>query len=838
LKKYTAMKRHLFFLSSLISSLSISLNAQVLTIAQVQGGGAESPYVNLSVTVKGAVTGVYSAGYFMRDSETAWSGIYVYEQTNKPSLGDTIQITGTVTEYYTWTELKSLTAYKVISTGNPAPEPVVLFTGDIDESWESCFVLVKKAKCTNPSLPYTEWAVDDGSGQLVVHNLAYSYTPQLDEKYNITGNVSFDFGAYKIEPRFAADVQVAATIFINSEVYPDTIEKNRISLSWTTNFPGSTELAWGTTPAMEMGSLTDTTASLNHSATIEGLVPANFYYVRAFSVNGTDTTRSAPILYSTVSESSGEIRVCFNRAGIPPKESDAPGTYTSSMIDTMVAYVNLAQSTLDLAIYDWTNFASFSDQRNLALVDAINAAFQRGVIVRFMTDAKPTNEVLANLDPAIPILKVKTAAIMHDKFFIVDAESASNSWLITGSTNPTYNNLVMDLNNLVAIQDQSVAKAYALEFNEMYGSIGESPDTLKSLIGSNKKDNTPHHFLVNGKRIEVYFSPSDLTTGHIISALNKAETRIDFAIMAFTEDLLGNALVDANARGVKVKGIIDYIEYSGSEYPKLVAAGINVLDYMNPDGSGWPDAPTLHHKFAVVDAGTPEGTVITGSHNWTASAESKNDENTLIIHDEGLADLYRSEVERIYRLLKPMTCNNDTVELLDPTWPFNIYVTANDTLPASFGLSIVREPEYGTATVEPDFSILYDPQIAIALSEPSVGNVISFYDTIVYQVCHTNDPDYCLQASVFIKLDFTTSIRGLKSSQVRLWPNPVVSELNVQSEKPVSTFEILDLTGKSLRVLKPMKAEFAIQMPEAKSVYLIRITADPGETLMRKVVKY
>jgi predicted extracellular nuclease len=95
------MKRHLFFLSSLISSLSISLNAQVLTIAQVQGGGAESPYVNLSVTVKGAVTGVYSAGYFMRDSETAWSGIYVYEQTNKPSLGDTIQITGTVTEYYT-----------------------------------------------------------------------------------------------------------------------------------------------------------------------------------------------------------------------------------------------------------------------------------------------------------------------------------------------------------------------------------------------------------------------------------------------------------------------------------------------------------------------------------------------------------------------------------------------------------------------------------------------------------------------------------------------------------------------------------------------------------------
>jgi phosphatidylserine/phosphatidylglycerophosphate/cardiolipin synthase-like enzyme len=917
------MKKNLFLLINLIVVHYTSLNAQVLTIADVQGRVAVSPYVNQVVTIKGAVTGAYSAGYFIRDSEEAWSGMYIYDQGHKPALGDTIQVTATVAEYYEWTELKTVTAYTLISTGNPAPEPVLIVTGDIDESWENCLVTVKKAKCTKTTLGYGEWEIDDGSGTAVVNDLGYAFTPQLDENYNITGNVSFSFLFYKIEPRFAADVEIAATIFINSEVYPSVIDKNSITLTWTTNVPGTTEVSWGNTPDLELGDLADTSKTLSHTVTIEGLSPAGFYYIKPFSVFGTDVTRSVPVLFSTASESTGEMRVCFNQAGIPPKDTDPPGIYTASMIDTMAAYVNLAQSTLDLALYDFTNHASFSDERNIGLVDAINAAFQRGVTVRFISDANVKNEVLANLDPGIPILKVKTAAIMHDKFMIVDRESVTNSWLISGSTNPTYNNLVMDFNNLIAIQDQSVAKAYNLEFNEMYGSSGASPDTLKSLISLNKKDNTPHYFSVNGKRIEVYFSPSDFTTSHMVTALNLAETRIDFAMMAFTEDPLGNALVNAKARGIKVKGIIDYIEYSGSEYTKLLNAGVNVLDYKNPDGLGWPDAPTLHHKFAVVDAGTPNATVITGSHNWTAAADSKNDENTLIIHDTGIAELYKAESERIYRWLRPMTCNNDSVEALDQsqvtinvlandslpanysfsiikqpvygiativsdssisfvsmlncicdlkdtiiyqvcygndpdyclqasvfialnvTKPIlcnndtiitldqnllNISVIANDILPENFSFSIIRQPDYGTATVETDFSINYESTLCCDFKH--------IRDTIVYQICDTNAPLNCGQASVYITLDFTESINELESDHVRLWPNPVFAELSVKSEKPVSRLEILDVTGKSLLIMKPLMTEFMVQMPVIKGIYFIRITMYSGEMIMKKVVKF
>ncbi|NNE54920.1 MAG: T9SS type A sorting domain-containing protein, partial [Flavobacteriales bacterium] len=39
---------------------------------------------------------------------------------------------------------------------------------------------------------------------------------------------------------------------------------------------------------------------------------------------------------------------------------------------------------------------------------------------------------------------------------------------------------------------------------------------------------------------------------------------------------------------------------------------------------------------------------ITGSHNWSNSAESFNDENTLIIHDERIANIYYQEFMAIY----------------------------------------------------------------------------------------------------------------------------------------------------------------------------------------------
>lgn len=49
----------------------------------------------------------------------------------------------------------------------------------------------------------------------------------------------------------------------------------------------------------------------------------------------------------------------------------------------------------------------------------------------------------------------------------------------------------------------------------------------------------------------------------------------------------------------------------------------------------------LHHKYAVIDGQV----VITGSHNWSATANHDNDENTLFIHNARIANQYEQEFQ-------------------------------------------------------------------------------------------------------------------------------------------------------------------------------------------------
>ena len=53
---------------------------------------------------------------------------------------------------------------------------------------------------------------------------------------------------------------------------------------------------------------------------------------------------------------------------------------------------------------------------------------------------------------------------------------------------------------------------------------------------------------------------------------------------------------------------------------------------------------TMHHKIIVID----ENTVITGSFNFTKSADQENDDNLLVIHNPDLAKLYLQEFDRIW----------------------------------------------------------------------------------------------------------------------------------------------------------------------------------------------
>ncbi len=133
------------------------------------------------------------------------------------------------------------------------------------------------------------------------------------------------------------------------------------------------------------------------------------------------------------------------------------------------------------------------------------------------------------------------------------------------------------------------------------------------------------------------FCPSPQCESLSISALDAAQERIDVAMYSFTNDALGDALVRAHERGVKVRVLLEKQQNttSFSEHSKLAAAGILVRVDSNPQ--------LMHHKFAVID----ERFIITGSMNWSANGVRENNENVLVIHSPQLNAHFENEFERV-----------------------------------------------------------------------------------------------------------------------------------------------------------------------------------------------
>ncbi len=146
---------------------------------------------------------------------------------------------------------------------------------------------------------------------------------------------------------------------------------------------------------------------------------------------------------------------------------------------------------------------------------------------------------------------------------------------------------------------------------------------------------------------EVFFSPKGGCTDAVVRELKSAKRYIHVAMYAFTSRPIAQALIKAAKRGVKVKVVIDRRFCLSSKYCKanyLKKRGIKVKLVSPPPGPRGRRG-LMHHKFAVID-GT---TLITGSFNWTASAERLNYENMLVFHSKRMAGIYEREFERLWK---------------------------------------------------------------------------------------------------------------------------------------------------------------------------------------------
>ncbi|MCX7156631.1 MAG: phospholipase D family protein [Rhodocyclales bacterium] len=128
--------------------------------------------------------------------------------------------------------------------------------------------------------------------------------------------------------------------------------------------------------------------------------------------------------------------------------------------------------------------------------------------------------------------------------------------------------------------------------------------------------------------VEVLFTPWDDAEGAIVRALGEAKKSIHVQAYLLTSRSIARALQEAQARGVAVEILADremVTKGDSSLIPKLAAEGIPV----------WLETryAVAHNKVLLIDASTPHGFVITGSYNFTWSAQARNAENLLILRD-------------------------------------------------------------------------------------------------------------------------------------------------------------------------------------------------------------
>ena len=136
---------------------------------------------------------------------------------------------------------------------------------------------------------------------------------------------------------------------------------------------------------------------------------------------------------------------------------------------------------------------------------------------------------------------------------------------------------------------------------------------------------------------KVCFSRVSDCSSIIINLINRANRSIHVMVYSFTYDPLADALIMAHKRNVSVTVIIErqQANVTGSVYYKLLNASVDVRLDSNPY--------LMHHKVAIIDGWI----VVTGSFNWSKSAEERNDENIVVIYDEAVAGMYEQEFQRI-----------------------------------------------------------------------------------------------------------------------------------------------------------------------------------------------
>lgn len=645
-----------------------------IPIAEAKINDANGIGINLGdlVTIRGIVTvsNQFGSPSYIQDNS---GGISIFGSafSNAVQPGDEVLVSGTITQFNGLNQLELPLLHSIISSGNIIEPllatPSMLSSDGVGgiENYEGRLVRVNGVLVTELNgSTFSNWAYKNY--MLTGSNSSDTVQIRIDNDTQIIGQVApagrFDvvgvlsqyktalpfIGNYQLMPRFSSDIISDGPII---KSFPEEIDltSSSITLEWSTINPGTSRVRYGITNNYELGVIEPDNDLRNiHTVTVSGLDIATIYNLQAFSVADSDTSFSSNIISSTSSAfpTTGEIQVYFNNTVNTSVSSGVNANGNANFTSILVQKINNANRSIDVALYSLSGVVGANVAT--ALVNAKN----RGVKVRVIGeyDTRTTAPWQTLMSNGIPYINDDYgindgSGLHHNKFFVIDYRGgvADSIWVIMGSWNPTDPGTNDDRQNLVLIQDVALAGAYTLEFQEEWGSNNDVPNSQNSRFGSRKLNNTPHNFIIGGVKVQSYFSPSDATTSRIAKTLSKAEKSINGALMTFTRRDLADTVIAVKNRNRKARLVLSNDTDSGTQFSYMQSNGVDIRLKGFTDG-------LLHHKYAIVDA-EPFGYtpyVITGSHNWSSSAENSNDENTLIIQNDQVANFYLQEFAARY----------------------------------------------------------------------------------------------------------------------------------------------------------------------------------------------
>lgn len=624
------------------------------------------------VTVRGIITvgNEFGSPSYIQDN-TGGMSIYGPTLADAVSVGDEIVVSGNITQFAGLNQIENPILHEIVSSGNVlniiTATPNQLSGDGVGgvEIYEGMLVRIYGVTVTEiAGSPVATWdyknykltgsSESDAVEVRIDNNTAIIGMPAPAGVFDIIGVVSQYktnspfIGGYQIMPRFPLDIVSNGPII---EKYPQetSLTENSITLEWSTFSPSTSRIRYGKTTNYELGVVDiDDSLRLVHSATVPDLEIAKIYNLQVFSVANSDTSFSGNIVSSTTSgsETTGDINVYFNKTIDLSVSSGIAANGNVNLKQVAIDRINSATHSIDAALY------SLSGTVGAEVATALVNAKNRGVAVRVIGeyDTRTTAPWSTLRNSGVPYIndaygENDGVGLHHNKIYVFDYNGGDPDkvWVISGSWNATDPGTEDDRQNVIEIQDVALAGAYTTEFNEMWGSSTAAPNSTTSRFGARKLNNTPHNFVIGGRKIESYFSPSDRTTSNIGKTLGKAENSINVALLTFTRQELADSIIALKNEGGKTRVILSNDTDLGTEFQYLESNGVDIL--VKGGGAGF-----LHHKYAIIDA-EPLGKtayLITGSHNWSSAAENSNDENTLIIQDNQIANYYLQEFTARY----------------------------------------------------------------------------------------------------------------------------------------------------------------------------------------------